>query len=173
MNRSVVVCCLLATALCCASVTGAAAESVNKGKAAGTVQAGTAEQQLEVAKAADGFLKQLDAGAFDLTWAQASPHLHGLTSESEWLRLLRFLRAFVGEFQGRTLTAVGFTDTVDRVPPGEYVAVQFTSEFSVLNVKEDVIMHMDGGRWKVMGYFMSKPITIWPGVDSGSVQRSR
>lgn len=173
MKRSIVVCCLLATALCCTGVTGAAAESVNKGKASGTVQGGTAEQQLEVAKAADGFLKQLDAGAFELTWAQASPHLHGLSSEAEWLKLLRLLRAAVGKFQGRTLTGVGFTDTVDRVPPGEYVAVQFTSEFSAVNVKEDVVMHKDSGQWKVMGYFLSKPITVWPGVESESVQRSR
>lgn len=166
-------CCLLATALCGVNVTGAAAENGNKGKAEGTVTTGTAEQQLEVAKAADGFLKQLDAGAFEGTWAQGSPHLRRMGSESEWLRLLRFVRAAAGEFQSRTLSRVGFTDTVENVPPGEYVAVQFTSEFSAINVKEDVVMHKEGGRWKVMGYFVSKPITIWPGVGDASAQPRR
>ena len=124
------------------------------------VNAGSKEQQLEVAKAADGFLVQLDAGDVDATWAQTSPHLRKMTSESMWTASIRTFRAGVGEFRSRTLTGVGFTDTIDGVPKGDYVAVAFQTKFTTVTVEEKVVLHKDGGRWKVLGYFLSKRFTI-------------
>ncbi len=125
-----------------------------------TVSPGSKEQRMEVAKTADDFLVQLDAGAIDATWAQASPHLHKITSETMWTATLRTLRAGVGTFRSRTLKGAGFTDTIDGVPPGDYAAVAFDTEFTAFTVEEKVVLHKDDGRWKVVGYFLSKRIKI-------------
>lgn len=153
---------LLALFGCSASLTVSASDDVNPG---------TAAQQLEVAKAADGFLTQLDAGAFEATWTQRSPHLDQKTTRATWVGALRVFRAGVGEFQRRKLKGVGFTDTIEGVPPGDYVAVGFDTDFSVLAVEEKVVMHKVGGQWKVLGYFLTKRITIGATNGDDSIWR--
>jgi hypothetical protein len=131
--------------------------SLNDGtEKAGEAEAGTAEQQLVVAKAANAFLKQLDSGAIAETWGQASPHLHQLSSQTVWSAGIRTFRTSVGAFKSRKLKGVGFTHTVEGVPTGDYAAVAFDTTFDSSTVEEKVVLHKDQGKWKVMGYFLSK-----------------
>jgi hypothetical protein len=122
----------------------------------GEVEAGTADQQVMVAKAANAFLKRLDAGAAGETWDAASPYLHQLSSQTVWSVGIRTFRGSVGAFKSRKLKGVGFTHTIDGVPAGDYAAVGFDTLFGNSTVEEKVVLHNDHGTWKVMGYFLSK-----------------
>jgi predicted small secreted protein len=120
------------------------------------LEAGTVDQQKVAAKAADVFLEQLDSGAADETWSQASPYLHQLTNQAMWSAGIRTFRSSVGIFQSRKLNDVGFTHSVKGVPTGDYAAVDFDTTFASSAVTERVWLHDDNGSWKVMGYFLSK-----------------
>ena len=131
--------------------------SFNSGTAdKGTVEAGTAEEQTAVAKAANAFLKRLDAGKADETWSTASPLLSRSTNQVVWSVGIRTFRGSVGSFKSRGLKGIGFTHTVDGVPPGDYAGVGFDTTFSNSTVEEKVVLHKDQGEWKVMGYFLTK-----------------
>ncbi|MDQ3057262.1 MAG: DUF4019 domain-containing protein [Pseudomonadota bacterium] len=131
--------------------------SFNSGaEKADVVEAGTADQQAVVAKAASAFLKQLDAGAAERTWGAASPYLHQLSNKTVWSVGIRTFRSSVGAFKSRKLKGVGFTHAVEGVPAGDYAAVAFDTMFGSATVEEKVVLHNDHGTWKVMGYFLSK-----------------
>lgn len=123
------------------------------------VEAGTPAHQKAAVDAAVAFLKQLDSGAIDGTWGQASPYLHQLTNQTAWSVGLRTFRGGVGAFKSRKLKGIGFTHTVDGVPPGDYVAVGFDATFSNFTVEEKVVLHNAKGTWRVMGYFLSKTLS--------------
>lgn len=133
---------------------------VNKGSSADAVEAGTREQQARAAMAADRFLKQLDSGDIDGTWEQASPHLHQITNRADWANAVRTMRKAMGAVRGRKVKGFGFTHAIDGIPPGDYVAVVLDTEFAAAKVEEKVVLHQDQGRWKPVGYFLSKRLTF-------------
>jgi len=133
----------------------------NAGSANGhPLEAGTAEQQVVVAEAANVFLEQLDAGAIDQTWQSASPHLINFTNKTMWSNTLKALRGSVGKFKTRKLAGTGFTDTVEGAPHGEYAAIAFETSFSSGTVTEKVVLHKHRGKWKVLGYFLAKNFKV-------------
>jgi hypothetical protein len=131
-----------------------------------TSTAGTPEQQKVVVEAATAFLEQLDAGRVRETWAVASPVLRSATTQGMWVNGVGAFRSTAGTFKSRKLKGIGFTNTIEGAPPGEYAAVAFSSAFSNTSVEEKVVIRKESDQWRVVGYFMSKTVSI--GGQSGN-----
>jgi hypothetical protein len=147
---------------------GGCSVSFNNGAAnEATSTPGTAAQQKVVTAAAVAFLKQLDAGLVENTWATASSVLRSATSQDTWVTGIGAFRSTVGAFKSRKLKGIGFTNTVSGAPAGEYAAVAFDSAFSNATVEEKVVIRKENGQWRVVGYFMSKKFSV--GGQSGDL----
>jgi hypothetical protein len=120
-------------------------------------KAGTAEEQKEAAEAARGYLSQIDSGDYEATWRNAGPALRGMTSEFAWINTLKLARKTFAILPGRKIEGFGFTTQVDaNAPVGEYVLVQFVSRSGKLTATEKVVMQREHGKWKLVGYFITK-----------------
>ena len=82
--------------------------------------------------------------------------LRNMTTEGVWATSIRALRSTVGSYKARKLKGIGFTHTLDGVPPGDYAAIGYDSIFSNASVQEKVVVQKEGGEWKVVGYFLTK-----------------
>ena len=148
---------ILATVLVTAALLTGCNVSFSDGSSkAAKSEAGTEAQQTAVAKAASAFLGELDSGAVQDTWGQASPYLRQISNQSAWITGIRALRGSVGAFKSRKLKGMGFTHTLDGAPTGDYAAIAFDTTFSNSTVQEKVVLQNGDGKWKVLGYFLSK-----------------
>lgn len=97
-----------------------------------------------------------DAGQYASAWTQAADVLKTKLSASDWVTAMAAVRAPLGNVQSRTLTSTQYTQTFPSTPGGDYVMLQFTSQFEhKANAVETVVPLKDkDGVWRVGGYFM-------------------
>ncbi len=109
-------------------------------------------------KAAARFLKLLDQGRYEETWSLTGRYLHDTTSAKAWARVLRTARSVTGEYKSRDeRLKAGFTETLEKaVPKGHYFVLSFNTEFTGGQANERVILNLENGEWRVVGYFAFK-----------------
>ena len=132
-----------------------------------TVDSGTAEQQEELRDAARAIAKLFDEGQYSESWALVGPVLQAQTNQEAWARHVTVLRKPFGQPGKRTIKGFGFTTEIDGAPPGEYGIIGVETDFSSANgVEEKFVFERASGEWRLVGYWLSKNITI--GVESGA-----
>lgn len=108
---------------------------------------------------ADDWLESLDAGEFATTWREAAVVFQNSIDEDEWVEQASSLRQQVGEIEGREFVASESATDPEGAPPGEYVNVQYRSEFGTAGPAAEVVVLMDEEErgWRVVGYFLQPP----------------
>ena len=116
-----------------------------------------ADKPEDVAQAAaEQWLALIDASNFAGSWETAAPLFQKAVSQADWEKALKSVRVPLGALGSRKLKSAKYTKTVPEAPDGEYVILQFETDFAEKKgAVETVTPMLDAdGKWKVAGYYI-------------------
>lgn len=110
-----------------------------------------AEAEAEARAIAGPWLQALDAGDYRESWDQASSAFQEGVPAEAWAERMRMTRAEIGPLVGRTFSQARYSSEVPNAPPGEYVFVEYFSQFqNAPPTVESVVLRKEGEHaWKV------------------------
>ncbi|MGA9332666.1 MAG: DUF4019 domain-containing protein, partial [Rudaea sp.] len=102
------------------------------------------------------WLRLVDAGKYRESWQQAASFFQSSVSETSWQNAVEKVRAPLGKVNHRTFKSAVFTHTLPGVPDGNYVVIQFATEFEHKASATETLTPMQekDGSWRVSGYFV-------------------
>ena len=106
--------------------------------------------------AATAWLALTDAARYGPSWDEASSLFKAAITKANWESALKGARAPLGVLKARKVRAATFTRTVPGAPDGEYVVIQFDTQFENKAAAVETItpMREKDGSWRVSGYFI-------------------
>ena len=118
-----------------------------------------ASEKEDVAKAQDAarsWLALTDSVKYSQSWDQAAAFFKAAVTKSDWEEALKTVRSPLGTLKSRKVKAATFTSTLPGVPAGEYVVIQYDTQFENKPSAVETIttMREKDGSWKVAGYFI-------------------
>jgi len=107
-------------------------------------------------KAAETWLKMVDAGKYAESWTAASALFKASLTKEQWQQALTAARTPAGALVSRTLKSRQLTHTLPGAPDGLYVVLQYDTVFKDKPVAVETVtpLREDNGVWKVSGYFI-------------------
>lgn len=106
-------------------------------------------------QAADNWLLLADAGKHAEGWLQGAGALRAAVTQQQWNDAVSAARAPFGALKSRQLASANYTRKLPGAPEGEYVVLQYRTEFASRSGVETVVpMREADGSWKVSGYFI-------------------
>ncbi|MGA2371512.1 MAG: DUF4019 domain-containing protein [Candidatus Korobacteraceae bacterium] len=104
--------------------------------------------------AASNWLKLVDAGNYAQSWDDTGAVLKANIAREQWQELLTRNRAPLGTLISRQLTSAEYTTQLTGAPDGQYVVLQYASNFEHKNSAiETVTPVLDkDGQWRVCLY---------------------
>ena len=118
-----------------------------------------ADENAAVAKAqtaATSWLALTDGARYGQSWDDAASVFKAAVTKANWESALKGVRAPLGSVTSRKLRAATFTRTLPGAPDGEYVVIQFDTQFANKAAAVETItpMREKDGSWRVRGYFI-------------------
>ena len=106
--------------------------------------------------AATTWLAVADAGDYPRSWREAASLLQTSVTQPKWESALQLGRQQLGGMKSRTLKSATFSRTLTGAPDGEYVLIQYETqfEFKPLAIETLTTMKDRDASWKVAGYFI-------------------
>ncbi|MFZ1643084.1 MAG: DUF4019 domain-containing protein [Candidatus Contendobacter sp.] len=106
--------------------------------------------------AATTWLALTDAAKYGPGWDETASLFKAAVTKANWESALKGVRAPLGGVKSRKLRAATFTRTIPGAPDGEYVVIQFDTQFENKAAAVETItpMHEKDGSWRVSGYFI-------------------
>jgi Protein of unknown function (DUF4019) len=106
--------------------------------------------------AALSWLVLTDSGAYSESWEQAAGLFQAAVPKTTWVNSIKTVRSPLGSLKSRKLRSATFTRSVPGAPTGEYVIIQYETEFEQKpNLIETVTpLRERDGSWKVSGYYI-------------------
>lgn len=106
--------------------------------------------------AAKNWLALTDSGKYGESWDAASKSFKKALTKADWVKDLESARSPLGTLKSRNLESAAFTRKLPDAPDGEYVVIQYKTDFSNKPAKvETVTLTRDeDGSWRVAGYFI-------------------
>ena len=110
----------------------------------------------EAERAAREWLALADAGDAAGTWSASASLFQRAVPADVWTRSLEAARAPLGAVVGRALRAGRAVTELPGAPDGDYVVLEFDSEFEHKRTAVETVtpMREGDGRWRVSGYFI-------------------
>jgi len=124
--------------------------------AGGDALAQDADAITQAQSAAARWVALADAGQFAASWDQAAQPFQSAISKPNWERAMQAARDPLGAVKSRTLKSVEFTKSLPGAPDGDYVVVQFDTQFENKAKAVETVTPMKDkqGVWRVSGYFI-------------------
>jgi hypothetical protein len=121
--------------------------------------AGAAEHQPVIdaaTKAANAWLKLVDAGDYGQSWDAASSMFKNAVPRAEWSDKVAQVRGPLGAVVSRKRTHAQYTTSVPGGPDGKYVVIRYATSFAdKASAVETVTPMVDAdGHWHVSGYYI-------------------
>jgi len=120
--------------------------------------AGDAQAEKDAEAAARKWLAGVDAGKYGASWEAASSLFRKSMTKTQWEDALAKVRAPLAAVLSRTFKSATYTKTLPGAPEGEYVVIQYDTEFSGHaggRMTETVTPAKESdGTWKVSGYYI-------------------
>lgn len=115
---------------------------------------GNAVAQAQVA--AKSWLALTDGGKYGESWDNASSLFKGAVSKADWEKAVKSVRSPLGAVKARKVKSATFTRTLPGAPDGEYVVIQFETQFENKAAAIETVTPMrdKDGAWRVSGYFI-------------------
>jgi opacity protein-like surface antigen len=106
--------------------------------------------------AALSWLALVDRGDYGASWQEASSFFQSKISKADWETALKQVRTPLGAAGSRTLLVAEFQTDLPGAPKGEYVVIQYKTEFAGSRQLVETITPMldKDGKWRVSGYFV-------------------
>jgi uncharacterized protein DUF4019 len=110
----------------------------------------------EGTKAADRWLKLVDAGDYKQSWDTASSLLKNAVTEDQWAQQVGTARKPLGALVSRKLKSTQYATSLPGAPDGKYVVIQYESVFQNKSAAVETVTPMldQDGQWRVSGYFI-------------------
>ena len=107
-------------------------------------------------KTAESWLALVDAKEYEKSWAEAAPFFQAKISEKDWVRMVTLVREPLGEVKWHPLLGAQAATTLPGAPEGDYVVIQFKTNFAEKPDAVETITTMkdEKGNWQVAGYFI-------------------
>lgn len=119
----------------------------------GSIDAGEKEALAE--EAALNWLSLLDTENYQESWETAANIFRQQVSPEQWQQAISKVRKPFGLVRSRELMSQTYTTSLPGAPDGEYVVLQFQTEFDNKSMAVETVTPMlDGDEWLVTGYFV-------------------
>lgn len=102
------------------------------------------------------WLRLVDSGDYAKSWTTAATLLKDSVTQAQFTSGVAAARKPLGAVKSRSVSSATFTKSLPNAPAGEYVVIQFTTNFEhVVNATETVTpMKEQDGEWRVSGYYI-------------------
>ena len=116
------------------------------------------EKEKAATDAATQWLALVDSRQYAESWVQAASFFRGKMSKEQWKNTLDSARAPLGKVESRHLTSATYTTKIPNAPAGEYVVLQYQTNFEQVPGMIETVTPMleKDGKWKVSGYFVKR-----------------
>lgn len=106
--------------------------------------------------AAKAWLALIDSAQYGRSWDDAAPIFKTSVSKADWESTCKAVRSPLGSVKSRTVKSATFTRTLAGAPDGEYVVIQYDTQFeSRVPAAETVTPMRDkDGSWLISGYYI-------------------
>lgn len=106
--------------------------------------------------AAESWLKLVDGGKYEESWAQSAKLFKGAVTKTKWAQAASGTRKPLGKLVSRKLKSRQYAEKLPGAPDGKYVVIQFDTVFeSKASAVETVTPMLDpDGVWRVSGYLI-------------------
>ena len=107
-------------------------------------------------QSAKAWLVLVDGGKYGESWSSAAEAFKEGVSQAQWQGALEKVRAPLGKVVSRKLKAAKFTREIPGAPVGEYVVIQYDTDFENKSGAVETITPMKDkdGAWRVSGYYI-------------------
>ena len=105
---------------------------------------------------AQNWLKIVDSGEYGPAWDHAAEYFKNAVSKENFEESLRGVRRPLGKVMKRSLESAKYTKTLPGAPDGEYVVIQFRTEFENKRKSVETITPQKEKdcHWRVSGYYI-------------------
>jgi hypothetical protein len=120
------------------------------------VQAQDTDAVTEAQAAAIQWLSLTDSASYASSWESAAGLFKASVSKANWESAVQGVRAPLGAVKSRKLKVATFTKSLPGVPNGEYVIIQFDTQFENKESAIETVTPLKDkdGSWRVSGYFI-------------------
>ncbi|MCG5501509.1 DUF4019 domain-containing protein [Ectothiorhodospira lacustris] len=119
----------------------------------GSADAGKHEDAAQAA--ATAWLQLIDTGHYTESWQQAASPFQSQITKEAWTDALQRIREPLGAVKLRHLKNAQYTTSLPGAPDGQYVVMQFDTQFENKQQGiETVTSMLKGNAWKVSGYYV-------------------
>ena len=108
----------------------------------------------DAGQAAKGWLALFDANNFDACWNALAPVAKDQVGKDDFNASLGAVRDQFGPAKARRASKVTFTHKLPGAPDGDYVVLQYETDFAKGHAVETVVPMRTPDGWKVSGYFV-------------------
>jgi serine/threonine protein kinase len=143
---------------------GAGQPDVAKGTAAAVLAQGAeapgderhADARRNALQAAQAWLALIDQGKYAEGWDATAACYKNVVRKEDFAKPLGALRAPLGKMNSRELKSEQYAAQLPAAPDGQYVVIQFTTEFENKKSAVETVTPMleKDGRWRVSGYYL-------------------
>jgi hypothetical protein len=123
---------------------------------AGCAPPGNPAEEQEASRAAESWLRLVDAGQYAESWEQASSYFKVVLQKEKWVEAAPGIREPMGKVLARRLGGRRSATSLAGAPDGKYCLIQFNTAFQhkKAGVESVTVMQEADGSWKVSGYFI-------------------
>ncbi|NBB87390.1 MAG: DUF4019 domain-containing protein [Bacteroidetes bacterium] len=111
-----------------------------------------ADQTEQAREAADAWLALFDADDIEGTYETAAETFKTQVEMQDWQMQAEQVKQAVGELDGRTYMETTYADELPQAPEGDYMIVQYDTQYANLNVTEFVILVLEEDTWRMVGF---------------------
>ena len=113
------------------------------------------QKQHDADQAAGKWLALVDGLQYQDSWQQAATLFKQQVSVAQWRQSISAARKPFGSMISRKLISATYTTSLPGAPDGEYVVLQYRTEFRhKKQAIETVTPMLENGRWRVSGYYV-------------------
>ena len=132
-----------------------------------SAEAPSVEDQEAARQAAEEWLAYIDEGDIAQSYETAAQLLKDQVTQEDWEQSIGEVQGQTGELQSRSFSTAQALPAPSEDPQGEYLAVQYASDYARLPVQESVVLVKEEDTWKVAGYLV-RPAEPTPAGPQGA-----
>ena len=116
----------------------------------------TDDKETLAINAGQQWLSLCDQAKYGESWDAAATYFKNAVKKEQWQQMASAVRTPLGSVEKRDVKSQSYKTSLPGAPDGEYVIVQFNTEFENKKAAvETVTMMLDQDRgWRVSGYFV-------------------
>ena len=122
----------------------------------GCAQESNSEAEKSAIASAQSWLEIVDAEKYAESWGEAAELFKSAISEAKWAESIKVVRRPLGKVISRKLDSQKYMTSLPGAPDGEYVVIQYKTEFEHKKAAIETITPMldNDGNWRVSGYYI-------------------